>query len=34
MEIRKATSADVKTLTHKLQNKRIEYNTVEMMKKM
>lgn len=33
MEIRKATPADVKVLTHKLQNKRIEYNTVEMMKK-
>lgn len=33
MEIRKATSADIKTLTHKLQNKRIEYNTIEMMKK-
>lgn len=33
MEIRKATAADVKTLTRKLQNKRIEYNTVEMMKK-
>lgn len=33
MEIRKATVADVKTLTRKLQNKRIEYNTVEMMKK-
>ena len=33
MEIRKATTADVKTLTRKLQNKRIEYNTVEMMKK-
>ena len=33
MEIRKATTTDVKTLTRKLQNKRIEYNTVEMMKK-
>lgn len=34
MEIRKATPADVKVLTRKLQNKHIEYNTVEMMKKM
>lgn len=32
MEVRKATSADIKSLTRHLQNKHIPYNTVSMMK--